>query len=208
MLSYFAYSYYQYLFFYWINYYFEKVLKVENEQARRAAFLIALAQGAGMAIGGMSNDVVCRILGVANGRRAIMLTGMSLCAVLTWTAINQRDPNTVVEGAAVAATSQADFDRVVLLIALALGCEGMCEALYWTAATEIGGKYRGFACAFLNTGGNIGGFISPVLTPMIAEHPRIGWNGAIGIACVIVVFGGILWLWIKPCADSRQPAFT
>jgi len=184
-LSYIAYSYFQYLFFYWMTFYFDKVLLVSPEQSRRAAFLIALAQGAGMVIGGMSNDVICRVMGVAAGRRAIMMVSMILSAIL-----------------AMIAVSVKDYADVVLFMALAMGAQGMCEGVYWTTATEIGGKFRGFAGAFMNCGGNIGGFISPVVTPMLAENPAIGWRGAIAVACVICALGGVIWIWIKP---SKAP---
>src|SRR5688572_6785298 len=62
-LSYAAFGYFQYLFFYWMNYYFQDVLRVPEVEARQCSFFITLAQGGGMAIGGMSTDVVCRMFG-------------------------------------------------------------------------------------------------------------------------------------------------
>jgi len=103
---------------------------------------------------------------------------------------------------AMIAVSVKDYADVVLFMALAMGAQGMCEGVYWTTATEIGGKFRGFAGAFMNCGGNIGGFISPVVTPMLAENPAIGWRGAIAVACVICALGGVIWIWIKP---SKAP---
>lgn len=198
-LSYFAYSYYQYLFFYWMGYYFKEVLHVPNVEARQAAFTIALSQGAGMVVGGVGNDFICRILGITKGRRVIMVFGMTMCALLTFYAVMDADAAVKAAKDVASATGLAVppevFSRVVFLISLALACEGMCEAIYWTSATEIGGKFRGFACGFLNTGGNVGGFISPVLTPYLAE--RIGWTAAIGIACAICALGGMMWLGIR-----------
>ena len=55
----------------------------------------------------------------------------------------------------------------------------------------------------MNTCGNIGGLISPVLTPFMAE--RMGWTGAIAVACVISGIGGVVWFWIKlPQSSSEQ----
>ena len=92
------------------------------------------------------------------------------------------------------AVNQVKSIHVALFMALAMGAEGMCESIYWTTATEIGGKSRGFAGAFLNTIGNVGGFLSPVLTPIIAQS--LGWTVAIGIACGICGIGGVMWFWI------------
>jgi ACS family glucarate transporter-like MFS transporter len=76
----------------------------------------------------------------------------------------------------------------------------MCEGVFWTTATDIGGESRGFSGAFMNTLGNVGGLISPVLTPIMAK--RLGWPGSITVACVIVGLGGLLWLVIKPPSSS------
>lgn len=176
-LSYFAYSYYQYLMFYWMSYYFEKVLHVPAADSRQYSFFITLSQGFGMFIGGVGNDLICRSMGLARGRRLFMVGGMGLCALLTLVAVNQ-----------------VKSIHVALFMALAMGAEGMCESIYWTTATEIGGKSRGFAGAFLNTIGNVGGFLSPVLTPIIAQS--LGWDVAIGIACGICGIGGVMWFWI------------
>lgn len=187
-LSFAAYGYFQYLFFYWMGYYFEKVLHVPEVESRQAAFIIALSQGAGMVIGGLSNDFICRRLGTARGRRGIVLFGMGLSALFALVSVNLKDAS-----------------QVALFMALAMGSQGMCESIFWTTATEIGGKSRGFAGAFLNTGGNIGGFISPVLTPIMAD--RIGWTGAIAVACGICALGGVVWFWIK-LPDSDQPPIS
>lgn len=181
-LSYFAYSYYQYLMFYWMNYFFESELHVSASDARWASFWITIAQGLGMFLGGISADVLCRVMGITGGRRSIMVGGMLICAMLT-----------------VVAVMQKDLAHVTLLMSLAMGAQGMCEGIYWTTATELGGRSRGFAGAFLNTIGNVGGFISPVLTPMLAE--KMGWTGALTVACAVCALGGLMWLGI----DTAQP---
>lgn len=182
-LSYAAYGYFQYLFFYWMSYYFEKVLHVPDLESRRASFYIMLAQGAGMAIGGLSTDFICKVLGTIRGRRSIVMTGMGLGAVFGLMGVN-------VEGQW----------NVAVCLAISMAALGICEGVFWTTATDIGGKSRGFSGAFMNTGGNVGGLISPVLTPFLAE--KMGWPGAITIACVISGLGGLVWFAIKPPGDQ------
>jgi ACS family D-galactonate transporter-like MFS transporter len=178
-LSYAAYGYFQYLFFYWMGYYFKEVLLVPAEEARWASFWIMLAMGAGMAIGGLSTDAVCGRLGTTWGRRAIVLTGMGLGAVFGLIAVN-------VSG----------LTSVAVCMAISMGATGMVEGVFWTTATDIGGKSRGLAGAFMNTGGNVGGLMSPVLTPIMAQ--QIGWPGSIAVACVISGIGGLVWFFINP----------
>lgn len=184
-LSYALYSYFQYLFFYWMSHYFTTVLHVPAVESRRATFYIFLAMGAGMAIGGLSTDAVCRVLGISLSRRSIMMTGMTLAALFGVLALN-------VDG---------QF-TVALCLAIAMGSLGMCEGVFWTTATDIGRTSRGFAGAFMNTGGNVGGLISPVLTPYIAQS--LGWPGAIAVACAMSGLGGLVWFAIKFPEEAKS----
>lgn len=180
-LSYAAYGYFQYLFFYWMGYYFKEVLHVPEVEARWSSFWIMLAQGAGMAIGGLSTDAVCKLLGTMRGRRAIVITGMGLGALFGLLGVNV-----------------AGQGNVAACLAISMGALGMCEGVFWTTATDLGGRSRGFAAAVMNTGGNVGGLLSPVLTPVLAE--QMGWAGAIVVACVVSGIGGLVWFQIKPPA--------
>jgi ACS family glucarate transporter-like MFS transporter len=182
-LSYAAYGYFQYLFFYWMGYYFKQVLEVPEVEARWASFWIMLAMGAGMAIGGRFTDVACESLGTMRGRRAVVLAGMGLGAVFGVIAVN-------VTG----------LTNVVLCLALSMAATGMVEGVFWTTATDVGGQSRGLSGAFMNTGGNVGGLISPVLTPIMAQ--QIGWAGSIVVACVISICGALVWFLIKPPSTS------
>jgi len=186
-LSYAAYGYFQYLFFYWMSYYFESVLHVPEIEARWTSFWIMLTQGAGMAIGGMSTDFVCRHLGIAKGRRAIVVTGMGLGAIFGLLGVN--------------VTHQMN---VATCLAVSMAALGMCEGVFWTTATDIGGKSRGFSGAIMNTGGNVGGLISPILTPVMAQ--QMGWHGAITVACFVAAVGGALWFAIQ--LPERQRSDT
>jgi MFS transporter, ACS family, D-galactonate transporter len=177
-LSYAAYGYFQYLFFYWMDYYFKSVLHVPDVEARWASFWIMLAMGAGMAIGGMSTDVACHRLGRSRGRRAVVVFGMGMGAVFALLGVN--------------VTGQIN---VAMCLAVSMASLGMCEGVFWTTATDIGGRSRGFCGAFMNALGNVGGLVSPVLTPVMAQ--RMGWPGAITVACLIAGVGGATWFVIQ-----------
>jgi MFS family permease len=177
-LSYAAFGYFQYLFFYWMENYFDKVLHVPDGLARQATMYIMLAQGAGMAIGGLSTDGICKLLGATWGRRSIVLCGMCLAA-----------------GFGLRGVSVDGTWTIAFYMALSMASLGLCEGVFWTTATDLGGKSRGFSGAFMNTLGNVGGLISPVLSPYLAEG--MGWKAAIGVACAISGIGGLVWLLIK-----------
>ncbi|MFP6702815.1 MAG: MFS transporter [Planctomycetaceae bacterium] len=185
-ISYATYGYFQYLFLYWMGYYFKEVLQVPDVQARWASFWIMLAMGAGMAFGGQATDTCCRWLGTSAGRRLIVITGMCMGAVFGLIGVN-------IDG----------LLGVSVSLAISMAAVGMCESVFWTTATDIGGKSRGVAAAFMNTGGNLGGLVSPVLTPFMAA--KIGWPAAIAVACGISSVGGAMWFLIKP---DGQPKVT
>jgi MFS family permease len=185
-ISYATYGYFQYLFLYWMGYYFKEVLQVPDVQARWASFWIMLAMGAGMAFGGQATDTCCRWLGTSAGRRLIVITGMGMGSVFGLIGVN-------IDG----------LLGVSVSLAISMAAVGMCESVFWTTATDIGGKSRGVAAAFMNTGGNLGGLVSPVLTPFMAA--KIGWPAAIAVACGISSVGGAMWFLIKP---DGQPKIT
>jgi MFS family permease len=189
-LSYTAFGYFQYLFFYWMDYYLKDVMHVAKVDARNDSFWITLAQGAGMVLGGLCTDTICRWVGVARGRRVMVMTGMGTGAVCALLAVSvQSEP------------------RVVLALAASMGALGLCEGVFWTTATDVGGRNRGLAAAFMNAFGNAGGLVSPTLTPVLAQS-SLGWPGAITVACAIVAAGGFVWCWITPPSSSAGGAST
>jgi ACS family glucarate transporter-like MFS transporter len=48
----------------------------------------------------------------------------------------------------------------------------------------------------MNTGANLGGAISPSLTPWIAD--QWGWSAALSTAALVAVAGGAMWVKIDP----------
>ncbi len=181
-ISYAALSYFQYLFFYWIEFYFGKELKLPDEESRQAAFTVTIAMAVGMAVGGVCTDQLCRRIGHRWGCRCIAFVAMGLSAAFAWYGVAAKDPG-----------------HVVLLFSLALGSLGLCEGIFWTTAPQLEHRSGGLACAFLNTIGNAGGLVAPMLTPWIGIN--YGWTTAIGVACLVCALGAVLWLWIDAAPD-------
>ena len=181
-ISYAALSYFQYLFFYWIEFYFGKELKLPDEESRQAAFTVTIAMAVGMAVGGVCTDQLCRRIGHRWGCRCIAFVAMGLSAAFAWYGVAAKDPS-----------------HVVWLFSLALGSLGLCEGIFWTTAPQLEPRSGGLACAFLNTIGNAGGLVAPMLTPWIGIN--YGWTTAIGVACLVCALGAVLWLWIDAEPD-------
>jgi MFS family permease len=183
--SYTALGYLQYVFFYWVSYYFESVLKRSTVDSRWASFVITMAMAVGMALGGRFSDAVCLQCGARWGRRFVAFVGMGLCALFAWLGVRTSDPT-----------------EVTVFFSLSLASLGMCEGIFWTTATDIGGRRGGMTAAILNTGGNAMGAFAPTITPWLAK--QFGWETAIGVACAICALGGALWLGIAPATSVAK----
>jgi sugar phosphate permease len=184
-LSYGALGYVQYMFFYWIEYYFSKVLKLPDSESRQAAFVVTMAMAVGMAAGGWASDGICRWFGFAGGCRAVALGGMLLSAAFCLLGVRMTDSR-----------------AVVLCFALALGALGLCEGIFWTTAAALVPRNGGLACAVLNTGGNGIGLLAPIVTPLLGL--RYGWDAAVIVACAVCAVGGLLWLGINTGSISHE----
>ncbi|MFH0841132.1 MAG: MFS transporter [Bacteroidota bacterium] len=113
------------------------------------------------------------------GRRIVPLTGMALSGILISVGAHTAS-------AVIAAISLAFATAFILCV----------EGPFWAMMMRIAGKKSGTAGGIMNMGSNLGGLISPMLTPIIASI--IGWENALHVAAVLAVLGAVLWLWIKP----------
>lgn len=113
------------------------------------------------------------------GRRIIPITGMAFSGILISIGAHT--------GSAVMAAISLAFATALILCV---------EGPFWAMMMRIAGNKSGTAGGIMNMGSNIGGLISPALTPIIASW--IGWENALHVAAGLAVTGAVLWLWIKP----------
>jgi MFS transporter, ACS family, glucarate transporter len=87
----------------------------------------------------------------------------------------------------------------VVCLALATALIFCVEGPFWAAMMEVAGSHAGTGGGVMNFGANLGGFISPVLTPILAA--RWGWRSALYVAAAVSMVGAALWLGVSPCGD-------
>ena len=75
-ISYGAVNYFQYLFFYWMNYYFRTVLELPVTRSRAYAAIPPLAMAVGMPLGGWLTDRLEIVFGRRRGRKIVPMAGM------------------------------------------------------------------------------------------------------------------------------------
>jgi ACS family glucarate transporter-like MFS transporter len=191
MLLTFAYGtlgYFQYIFFYWIYYYFGEVLRLGQEVSAKYTTILFLTEGAIMPAGGLVSDHLTRRYGPQFGRRIVPILGLTLGAVFTYA-------GTVVPGAG----------AMVACLSLAVGLAACCEGPFWASVTEMAGERVGAASGILNTGAQVGGFFAPILTPYIAS--RAGWSWGL-YAGGLVAMAGVLAIYladVRPEGQAIQP---
>jgi len=199
-ISYAAIGYLEYLFFFWMNHYFDKILHIDKDRSRIYTAILLLSLAVGMIAGGGIADWLRRRFGAWVGRALVPMVGMTLGAVFLGFGVISEE-----------------IVWIVVWLALALAAVGATEAPTWTAAVEVGGRHGGTAAAIVNTGGNLGGFIAPMLTPIVSHAVRdyfglseqAGWQWGISLAGVLCLSGAILWWWIRPdevsASNDTQP---
>jgi MFS family permease len=176
-LSYLTTSYFEYIFFYWLFYYFAQIRHASSRESAISSAVIWTAWAIMTPIGGWISDRLVVRLGVKNGRRLVPALGLTAAGILLIAAINVTTPV-----------------AMVVLLFLTLGLAAATDGPYWVSAGDLGGKHVGAAAGILNTGGNVGGFLAPIMTPFLAA--RLGWSWALYAGSLIVLIGAVLWLFI------------
>ncbi len=184
-LSYAAVGYFQYLFVYWMQFYFDKVLHLGETRSKYYAGFLQVGLALGMPLGGWLSGRLAQTLGVRRGRAFVSGGGMVASAVLLGLGVLAREPV-----------------WIVAWFALAHAAIGASEGPFWATAVDIGGHKGGTAAAICNTGGNIGGMIAPVMTPWVSGH--FGWPWGIGLGGVICFLGALCWCWIEPAPRAAK----
>lgn len=186
--AYFTLGYFEYIFFYWIYYYFGEVRHTGFTQSARYTTVIFLVMLVMMPMGGWVSDILTRLYGHKFGRRVVPIVGLTAGAVLLYAGVNA--PTT---------------DASAVLFAVAIGFVSTCEGPFWSTTIDIGGSQVGAAGGILNAGGNIGGFFSPVLVPLVAKYA--GWSWGLYTGSILVILGAIACLFIDASKEvPRAPA--
>jgi ACS family glucarate transporter-like MFS transporter len=135
--------------------------------------------------GYISDRLASGKLGTKWGSRIVPVTGMAMSGILISIGAHT--------GSAVIAAITLAFATAFVLCV---------EGPFWAMMMNISGKKSGRAGGIMNMGSNIGGLISPTLTPLIASY--IGWENALHVAAVLSVIAAILWLGVKTETNNKN----
>jgi ACS family glucarate transporter-like MFS transporter len=130
-------------------------------------------------LGGWVTDRLAASLGVNNGRSRVGCAGMLLSGACI-----------------VAGTQIAEPYAAITMLSLGAGFLYFTVGAFWASTIDLAPRHSGTLSGIMNTGANVGGTISPTLTPWLAE--QFGWNVSLGFAAAVAMLGGLLWLLIRP----------
>jgi MFS transporter, ACS family, glucarate transporter len=188
-LSYTLQGYVGYIFVFWFYLYLVQERHFDLLAGAAFSSLPWLLSIVSIPLGGWLSDRLVARHGARLGRRAVPVAGLALAGAFL--SFGAHTANAWLAAAALA-----------LSTAFVLCVEGP----FWATMTDIVGARSGTGGGIMNVGSNVGGLVSPALTPVLAA--AIGWENALHVAAVLSLVAALLWLGIEPAAPDRVSAVT
>lgn len=179
-LQYFIVAYMTTLFLTWLPTYLQEARHFSLSGMGIAASFPWLAIFVVVVAGGTLSDYLIRI-GISRllARGGLAMVGLALFMI-----------------SLVCATSTSVQWLNVFWLTIALGSLGLPVVTSWAVAADLGREYSGSVSGWMNLWGNIGGVLSPLVCGWFAQH--VGWDRALLVNIVPIVFAILLWFLIKP----------
>ena len=184
---YFAFGYGLYFYFTWLPTYLIKVLGFSLFGGGAFAALPFLLAGIADVTGGWLTDFLSRTRGLRIGRCYLGFGAFLTCAMLVF------------------ASTLSQFSPVAkaVLLAFALASADLALGACWAAPIDIAPDHAGVVTGFMNTLGNLGGMVGPLVVGFAVE--RWGsWSLAFYITAIVYAAGAVAWLTIDPTRAIRD----
>ena len=130
-------------------------------------------------LGGWTTDRLVPTVGLTRARMTVGMIGMLLA------------------GGLIGLGAWVDSQTVAIgCLSLGAGWLYFTVGAYWSVTTDLSKAHAGTLSGVMNMGANIGGVVSPSLTPWLADH--WGWTASLLVAALIALCGGVMWVFINP----------
>ena len=129
-------------------------------------------------LGGVFSDFAVRKFGKRNGRRAAITLGMVSSGALLWI------------GSHTASNAAA-----ITLLAIGGGMNMFAASTFWATCIDVAHGFTGSLSGIMNTFGNFGGWLSPIVTAYFAIH--FGWNRALDCAAIVSIASAVFFLIVR-----------
>jgi MFS family permease len=194
-LMYFTQAYGFYFNITWLPTYLEKARGFASMQLGLLAGLPLIASAGADLLGGFTTDGLVRVFGLRLGRCGVGFVSLLIAGVA------------MIAGAAV--------DNPVLaavLIALAGAADSFLLGAAWGVCLDIAGPHAGLVTGAMNTAGQLGAFLSPVVLPylLVDQSRPEEWARPLFLSGALFLAGAFCWLFVDPrkpiVASSPPPA--
>jgi MFS family permease len=132
-------------------------------------------------VGGLTSDRLRQAFGLHIGRCAV--GGASL----------------LIAGVAMISAAQAGHPLLsALLIALAGAADSFLLGAAWGTCLDIAGPHAGLVTAGMNTAGQVGAFLSPIVLAQFLDQPTRDWTTPMLIMGGLYLGGALCWVFVDP----------
>jgi ACS family glucarate transporter-like MFS transporter len=177
---YFAFGYGLYFYFTWLPTYLIRALGVSVlAGGLLSALPFALAGVADLA-GGWVTDYLARVRGLRAARCGLGCVSFLTCAALVLLSTVAPQP----------------LAKAVLL-ALALASADFALGACWAVCLDVGAAHAGVVTGFMNTFGNLGGLIGPMVVGIAVDRWH-SWTFPFYVTALVYAMGAFAWLAIEP----------
>jgi MFS transporter, ACS family, glucarate transporter len=184
-LQYVANTYGFYFFITWLPTYLMKARGMAAAELAIFAGLPLLLSVVADITGGVTTDALSRRFGVRIGRCGVAGVSYFLAGITM-----------------VAGTLASDPRLAGTLIAVAGAFSMFTLAPSWATAIDLGGRNAAVLSATMNTAGQVGGILSPIVLAYIVD--RFGdWSLPLHILSALYVMAAVAWIFIHPDARTR-----
>ncbi len=166
-----------YIFFFWFYLYLVDVRGFTLLRGSLFAALPFLAMTVGALVGGSLCDRWAPRMGAARARRTVATIGLVPATLFLY----------------LGASAEHAYVAIAAL-SLAAGLLALAPSAAWATAIEIDPSRTATVMGVIQTGTNLGGALSPILTPWIAA--RYGWATALSVGAAACLSAALLWRFI------------
>lgn len=167
----------------WLPTYLEKARGYSSVQLGFLAGLPLMLSSLADLTGGLTTDRLTRSFGHRIGRCGVGFASMAIAAA-----------------ALVAGATVGDPLLAALLIALAGAADSFLLGSAWGVCLDIAGPHAGLVTGAMNTAGQLGAFLSPIILPYLLADPKRpeDWALPLYIAGGLYLCGAVCWLFVDP----------
>jgi MFS transporter, ACS family, glucarate transporter len=184
--AYFANGYGFYFLITWLPSYLEQQRGLQAGALSLFAGLPLLLSVVADLTGGMATDTMVRRFGLRAGRVVIGVSAYAVAAV-----------------AMLAATQALDARLASVMIAVAAAASMFTLGASWAACIDIGGPSSGVVSAAMNTAGQIGGVLSPIVLAQLVDRFD-DWNLPLYVMAFLYAVSSLCWLLVNPHSSRKS----